>query len=226
MRWGLPQPRSHCRLLLWLSLPTQGCFDDIESVSDIIDGVYWTFVEPYEDIVSFVRYVYAEQEVIVDYVAGIAFHILLLGALLYFRKEKIWQWLGMGDDEPGPQMEQNGEEEQTKKPTAIPITPPTSSPPRTPPTMFIRTPPPPFPFKNFHATGQSFVQNQYNPDYHRVSKSPSHKIAIVTVLPEPEEAQSTIDVQPEPANKAVAIVSPQQVSEPDTAPAVKVFNWT
>jgi hypothetical protein len=84
--------------------------------------------------------------VILDYAAGIAFHVLLLCALFYFNRHAVWQWLGMGDDEPGPQMEQNVEEEQTKKPTAIPITPPASSPPRTSPTLFIRTPPPPFPF--------------------------------------------------------------------------------
>jgi hypothetical protein len=97
--------------LVWLSLPTQGHFDNIESVSHIIDSVYWTFVEPYEDIASFVRYVYAEQEVILDYVAGIAFHILLLCALFYFNRNAVWQWLGMGDDGPGPQLEQNVEEE-------------------------------------------------------------------------------------------------------------------
>jgi hypothetical protein len=40
-------------------------------------------------------------------------------------------------------------------------------------------------------------------------------------FPEREEAQSTINVKPEPTNMAVATISRQQVSEPYAASAVK-----
>jgi hypothetical protein len=58
--WLTPSSLSSLSSFCGSPSPLEGILDDIESVSDIIDGVYWTFVEPYEDIVSFVRCVYAE----------------------------------------------------------------------------------------------------------------------------------------------------------------------
>jgi hypothetical protein len=76
--------------LLWLYLHTEAYFDDIESVSDIIEGVYLTFAELCEDVDSFARWAYAERVEVVG--NNIDLLVCILGLCIYFNFDENNFW--------------------------------------------------------------------------------------------------------------------------------------